>query len=68
MHIDYIESKQFLSLPKGLGMVTIPKLVSSNWTNFKFAIMEYLGRGMGRNGILLIYVIHEENEERTEVR
>ena len=45
---------------EGLSSVTIPKLKSTTWSEFKSGIIETLSRVTGRNEIPLSYVIRDD--------
>ena len=54
MHQDFLEHTQLLTLTEGLRTITIPKLVLSDWTNFKSAVIEEcLGKSIGHMAIPL---------------
>ena len=59
---DYLDHAQLLALTEGLVMVTIHKLISPDWINFKSAIIKFLGQSIGCMGIPLLYVMRESNE------
>ena len=56
---EYLESTLSDSTTKGLGEVTIPKLIGSKWMEFKTAMTESLSRIIGKNKIPLTYLIRE---------
>ena len=59
MQTHYNEFQQ-TSNSKGLLTVTVPKLKSITWSEFKSAIIETLSRVKGRNIIPLSYVIRDD--------
>lgn len=56
---EYLESNLSDSITKGLGEVTIPKLVGNKWMEFKTAMTESLSWIIGKNKIPLTYLVME---------
>ena len=56
---EYLESTLADNAAKGLGEVTIPKLTSPKWIEFKTALTESLSRIIGKNKIPLTYLLRE---------
>ena len=59
---DYLETTLNHEDTKDISTVTIPKLVSSKWTEFKSNMTESLSRIIGENKIPLTYLIRSEDE------
>ena len=57
---EYLEATLIDSTTKGLGEVTIPKLTSLKYIEFKTALKESLSRIIGKNKIPLTYLIRED--------
>ena len=56
----YLEAKLTDATTQGLGEVTIPKLTSTKWIEFKTALTESLSRIIGKNKIPLTYLIRTD--------
>ena len=56
---EYLEATLTDSTTKGLGEVTIPKLTSTKWIEFKTALKESLSRTIGKNKIPLTYLVRK---------
>ena len=59
MRTHYNES-QHLTAADNLSTITVPKLKSTTWSEFKTAIVETLSRAHGRNSIPLLYIVRED--------
>lgn len=57
MRNEYLETTLTDYTTKGLGEVTIPKLTSPKWLEFKTALTESLSRIIGKNKIPLSYLV-----------
>ena len=60
--IDYLETTLNDTDTKGLSTVSMPKLVSSKWTDFRTNITESLSRIIGKNKIPLTYLVRDDDK------
>ena len=58
---DYLEATLYQEDTKGLSTVTITKLVTTKWNEFKSTMTESLSRITGKNKIPLTYLIRDED-------
>ena len=61
MRQDYLDTTLVETEGKGLVEVTIPKLSTHKWIEFKTAMTECLGRTIGKNSIPFTYLIRQDD-------